>query len=227
MREGTSVKVSTCKKNVFSMDLLVKKMMIKNSFTFSELAMILALLVIATVLAVESLPGVAETRQCIDNLRRIRQAQMIYAAENNGYLALEIFQLQPLLGFKTSAIPEATGCPAVPETQKRKTFYGTEYGKNMYLFTPKKFWQGNPDEPSATRNQLNLQKTPEKTMIYMDFPPEPDGGLGAVHPGAAFLKSKDPIAFRHEGKVNVLFLDGHVETLSEIDLNNSNGFWGD
>jgi prepilin-type processing-associated H-X9-DG protein len=200
----------------------------KTAFSLTELTLILftgGILLLLTMSALKAGAGQGVTAVCQSNLGKIAAAQKMYAAENDGGMAPNIHMLNTYLGFKPYDIPAETGCPAVPPEQKRKVFYGAEYGKNAHILTKRSFISpgGNPDE---LRNSISLYPALDKTMIYMDFPPEPNGGLCAVWSGSFNTKEKEKQACRHEGKLNTVFLDAHTESYGPEDLPKDNDFWG-
>ena len=191
-----------------------------------ELVAILAIVALVCTVPVAAAKQalLTKTQLCQQHLRKIHMAQAMYAADNDGWLAPKIFMLNGYLGYKTAAIPAVTGCPAVPDKLKRKVYYGAEYGKNGYMFLERRriSSSGNPRE---RRNKLAYYEKPEQTMMYIDFPPEPKGGLGAVLSKDKWIRNGDEAAFRHHGKVNCMFLDGHVVEL-EPGFATSRTFWG-
>jgi len=206
----------------------MKGPLMRNNFSLRESIVICVVFIMAGIMITAAAVRTAadKAQECLTHLKKIGMAQMMYASEYDDHLARNIFDLNTYLGFRAWDIPDVTGCPAVEPERKRKVFYGFEYGKNAYILCPKKILSSNSDSEDA-RNNMGLYTMPDKTMFYMDFPTQPNGGLGAVFISSPWINAKDPQAFRHEMKSNTLYIDGHATPLApeEIPADNRSPFW--
>ena len=196
-----------------------------KNFTLLELTVVMGILPLLGFITIATVTQKLDANAiaCRGNLKKIHAAQMMYAAENSNHMARRLFDLNPYLGFKKTDIPAVTGCPAVPKKLRRKVFYAFEYGKNGMILSYRKNYSSSGD-PKAINSLISLYKQPEKTMLYMDFPPEK--GLGAVFMSSKWLKKGDKLGFRHQNKSNVLYLDGHVQGLTKTEIPENKVFWG-
>jgi len=197
--------------------------------SLAEASIVAAVFILTGCMVVAAAKTTANTSaQCQGNLRKIGMAQAMHAAEHGNRLELNLYDLNPYLGFAPTDIPAVTGCPAVPPERRRKVFYGFEYGKNGYVLCPQKVLSSNSTSEKA-ENHLSSYPSPGKTMLYLDFPPEPTGGLGAVFDSSPWLKAEDPKGFRHESRSDILFMDGHVAPLSpqEVPGDSKTPFWSE
>ena len=197
-----------------------------NLFSLVELVIIVSVLAVICTITV----GAAKKRLlnksdiCKNHLRKICMAQTMYAADNNQRLAIKLHQLNSYLGYKKYDIPAVTGCPAVPKSLRRQRWYANGYGKNAYVFVErKKFAKGG--NPKEIKNKFSCYKQQDKTMMYMDFPPEPKGGSGTIWASEKWIKNGDKTAFRHKGRANCLYFDGHVKALAP-KFKAARIFWG-
>jgi prepilin-type N-terminal cleavage/methylation domain-containing protein/prepilin-type processing-associated H-X9-DG protein len=113
--------------------------------------------------------------------------------ENQPYMVLLQQNMVPAAGDHSIWI-----CPSAIQTPGQQTFFA--YGMNMWLST---WFAPNPD---------NIDKVgPRTTMVFMADAPGP---YCSVLPSAL---PYSPIA-RHEGVVNISFLDGHVTGFAGPDV---------
>jgi prepilin-type N-terminal cleavage/methylation domain-containing protein/prepilin-type processing-associated H-X9-DG protein len=196
----------------------------RRGFTLVELLVvtgIMAVLIAITVPAYLRAAGVAQSTTCQTNLRQWATALRLYAQQNLGALPRRGQGMQPTAVIDRpedwfNALPAVMGCPsyktlaaegriphpgddgiwicpsASPAGPRSENYFA--YGMNMRLST---WMTGTPDYLDSFRN-------PSTEVFMADGP----GPYGSVLPSS---KGYSPVA-RHNGCVNVSFLDGHVES---------------
>jgi prepilin-type processing-associated H-X9-DG protein/prepilin-type N-terminal cleavage/methylation domain-containing protein len=199
-----------------------------------SLVEVLVTVAIIAVLAALSFPVLSAYRksahqaQCIANLKQLSRAVATYSAENNGLIPGPVLQagdiwllsLPPYLDRTNQDLPSRATpfcCPAARREYKSPNFTAT-YSMNGNLL------EVGPLGYSQVRLQSFTQ--PSKTAMIMD------GQLALMPPywrhqvshGADFPNKRD---FVHDGSINILFADGHVETRKEeqIPRSGSEPFW--
>ena len=163
--------------------------------------------------------GVADSVSCQSNLRQWALAMRMYAQQNSGALPRRGQGVQPTALVNRpedwfNALPKVMGipayselaaegripragdtgiwmCPAVRPTAAETKYYFA-YGMNMLLST---WLTGAPD-------YLDMIRNPSTQVFMADGP----GAYCSVLPSS---KPYSPVA-RHNGTVNISFLDGHV-----------------
>ncbi len=182
-----------------------------------------ALLIGILIPALSSARGVSRGVKCASNLRQWAIAVRLYADANNGYLprrgqgvqpTMQIERpedwfnaLPPILTMKTYAqrveqgrIPEPEegslwSCPSARDVDHKYFF---AYAMNMMLST---WWAEEPDRIDNVG--------PSQTMVFMA------DGPGTHCSTLPSYESFSPVA-RHQGRVNLVFLDTHTSSyLSE------------
>ncbi len=191
-----------------------------RAFTLIE---VLAVIAVVGVLAVLSLAGVRSFRQKANNLvsltqlRSIAAAATVYANDHRGFPPSTRFtvELVPYLDYSISDIPQPGGIQEkivfwspldsrVPAWKAEGIFNNlrVSYASNNILL-------GLPTEPNgrgsicwfeAKYNLLSVQQ-PSKVFFFLD------STLYYCTPS-----SRNAVA-RHNGRVNVVFVDGHTESV--------------
>jgi prepilin-type processing-associated H-X9-DG protein/prepilin-type N-terminal cleavage/methylation domain-containing protein len=204
-----------------------------HTSAFSLLEMLVTIAIIA-VLAALSIPVLgayrksAQKTQCIANLKQLSLAFTSYSAENNGLIPGPVIQAGdiwlislPLYFDRTNQdlVDRASpfSCPAARNEYKAPNFTPT-YSMNGSLM------EVGPLGYSQVRLQSFTQ--PSKTALIMDgqLALMPPYWLHHVGYGGDFPNKRD---FVHDGSINILFADGHVETRKEeqIPRSGSDPFW--
>lgn len=192
---------------------------------------VLIVIVIIAVLAGISFPLVrgmrerAESTHCVQNLRQIGIGLNAYIAENNGRFpdgsadvswapdittsrnwydaAAENMEREYLKFHKGDPLPAAFGCPSGHGKAYEPAWpYTGDYAANFYL--------GHPNHKVMT---MSAVKQPSSTPFVQDTVRQNNFGEGIYAPG--FSKTANTaFAARHRGSGNILWVDGHVSSLT-------------
>jgi len=193
-----------------------------RGLTLVELMVVLAIVGVLAAIIAPALGyarGVADSVKCQSALGQWALAMRVYAQQNDGALPRRGQGVQPTAIVDRpedwfNAIPKVMGmpaykelavegriprpgdggiwiCPSAHETEARTQYYFA-YGMNMLLST---WLTGVPD-------YLDMIRSPSTQVFMADGP----GGYCSILPSS---KPYSPVA-RHNGMVNISFLDGHV-----------------
>jgi prepilin-type processing-associated H-X9-DG protein/prepilin-type N-terminal cleavage/methylation domain-containing protein len=212
----------------------------RSAFTLVELLVVIAIIAILAALllaAVSEANGRAQRIQCVNNVRQLGIGLQTFVADNHIYpswisthpvaswqetLHLEIFPKARLLFPKQEGVWK---CPAANKPANWPAFIGyLDYGYN---------WRGLTGKVNFDTNSLGLAcyyfdsapvheseiKSPSEMMAIGDgF----SGGNEVIQDGQDsliradgfpdYLGSTKRSYARHQGKANVVFCDGHVES---------------
>jgi prepilin-type N-terminal cleavage/methylation domain-containing protein/prepilin-type processing-associated H-X9-DG protein len=190
-----------------------------RGFTLVELLVtILIIAVLAALLFPTSQWAIrtAQDSQCKQNLRQLFDAYRSYSLDNDGGTLLDGASpnewtrlVQPYIGHPvfTSKLPELLYCPSA-KSKPNAQFYQPDYAANIH--------GGVNDSSYMTTAPKKLvgQERPSQTIIFLDWIPgwrfARAFEIAQVNNPA---QDKDRV-FRHSGKLNAVFGDGHVEALS-------------
>jgi prepilin-type N-terminal cleavage/methylation domain-containing protein/prepilin-type processing-associated H-X9-DG protein len=205
-----------------------------RAFTLVELLTVIAIVAILVALSmvgISSMRTNANTAKCTSNLKQLFLSAQNFSTDNNGYLPQAAWYLpQNFLGraqFKYPSLIDYGAdqficCPESPSLTR------TSYGMNKRLVPNN--WSDGPDwGPSQYRyyqrscfKWINLPR-PDRTILFCDtgawapteayFYAEPD--TLPADPALASVAGAN--AWRHKGKFNAVFCDGHVETIAQND----------
>lgn len=196
-----------------------------SAFTLIEILIAVGIIaVLVTMLLVTGPRIIASTHgaACASNLRGIHQALSLYAAENNNCLppALAsgttwVLPLWPYLSqgnYATEASKRrgVTYCPATIMAPRGTGIYRRDRA------TWRTDYNVNPHIMSVTESANNLATISGQLVLAFD------GGGGAS--GNSAVNGDSTASKRHNGRFNVLFMDGHVEMLTTFTNEHSNNF---
>jgi prepilin-type processing-associated H-X9-DG protein/prepilin-type N-terminal cleavage/methylation domain-containing protein len=196
-----------------------------TGFTLIELLTVISILAILASLLFAVLPKQMENAraaQCQANLKQIGATVFLYAAENQGTLPINtdkglwVSQLWPY------ALPDTKPPVTVPSDSIPPEYLGTIFAcPQAARDTPPRirdyaFNQRIGDGDSKTADRMASLSRPSQHALVADAK------------NGSWL-SASIFAPRHNGMVNVLFADGHVERIEltqEITKNYNGIFWG-
>lgn len=204
--------------------------MAKRGFTLLELLVvigIIALLIGMLVPALSRARGQASTTACLSNLRQLVIAASIYSQQNSGRypvarwgsdswdFSIVAGRAVPGLLWRGQANMRIQQCPGFDG--KSNTFFDPYTGYN-YNTSYIGHGQGETVETPAKLVQV---RQPSRTALFGDgeYYNGANKFMRAPFPHAGDLSLSTRAAgtqgFRHRGRTNVAFCDGHAETLAE------------
>lgn len=204
-----------------------------KAFSLVELLVVIAIIAVLAALLIPAAKTVAQkssSMQCASNLRQIGTAIQAYAVDNDNYIVPWRLSnggssywsglLTPYMGAKYPATlpPTASAnsvfmCPVKKANGNGITEYsvGTlwlRYNINLHVAeNALGTGSGSASFRKVRMSQVNLSRT----YIVMDlFGP---GG------GGSWCTSSGELTYPHSNRINVLFLDNHIEALDAIRMN--------
>lgn len=202
-----------------------------RGFTLVEVlvtSLIITLLMALLLPLLKSSMNRAQSVKCVQKLRMLSNAVFLYQSENDGFLPpnnahsggsandVWLLALRPYLSIQLTdttgagmiAMRQCVTCPAATGTDVPTLWWESDYAIGLAFGT------------DGTRKKMKLDNS-AASMMFIDSSnrtraiyttPPPTSNLG----------------YRHDGRVNVIFLDGHLEKRrqSEIPTAASDVFWG-
>ncbi len=197
------------------------------AFTLTELLVVLVIMLIVAVLGV---PAVMKTRQaalsagCLNHQRQLGAGFMAYAAENAQWLPPAMqgssfawkTRITPYVGAKTVFI-----CPAHQPTAPKDLSYGynIKFGNVDASGKRKETYSKSASGYYELHHLLRFRNRSLTTML-IDLAHEPgtpnyNSGKG---PMFYYDGQANPKNYRHNGRMNVLWVDGHVSSVSPDEV---------
>lgn len=200
-------------------------------FTLLELLTVLALIAVLALLirgAANTVGQGARATSCLSNLRQLQTASLAYAYDRGGILpdsknwqanAAYPGSLAPYLHLSNDAAvrssPSVLTCTASQRMYKSARDYCRTYSINIYA-------AGSIDGVVKPYQLGRLQRSRRSSSqaLYMDGPASVAGGLGYYQTSASpsNISGLAPFVHPHRGSMNVVFVDGHAETLSKHQI---------
>lgn len=191
---------------------------LREAFTLIELLAVIAIVgILAAILFVvigragES----ARTAQCQSNLRQLAIAYTLYAQNNKGKVLTDspwTNLLDPYLARAktTTALYPFYHCPSAPERPDAE-YWQPDYAANIHGAVYASYVHGGPNAPIM----LNGIENPAKVFAFADWLPKwrfaQIFDIGLVNATSGTYEGQ---VFRHNDKMNVVFVDGHVGQFS-------------
>ncbi len=225
----------------------------KSAFTLIEMLVVSAIISLLISLLVPVISSVIErgkATQCKSNLRTMAQAVSIYLVENKGFFPPALVQsggetqgwdffstgsgsnqeLEPGWIWEEYGVNHMLQCPSFKGSDNWQGEDYTGYNYNSsYLGGMKTEMRGRVllDVPSSNILQV---KTPASTAMFGDgeYASGANKFMRSPNPGeldAGFSgRSAGTQGFRHNGRTNVVFVDGHVESREPLIEGQTTGF---
>lgn len=211
-------------------------------FTLVELLVVIAIIMLLLSILLPALRQVrsrAKEMQCSNNLKQIGFAALMYSGDHDGWIVPVTQQIdgdswwwmETLWPYATSSgsyhitgtpgagrLNGVFACPVedytvVKDPWNDNWWRGTHYGINYYI-------SADSAALKAKHKQLHSIKASHSNVYF----------ISDAHGGALILygtSAANCVPFRHNGKANMLFLDGHVKDLnvSTIETNLLSDAW--
>lgn len=201
-----------------------------TAFTLTELLVVIALIAILLALIfpiVGKLMRAGKDVACTNNLKQLGAGYHAYAADNGGSVLTDggaphewTRVIQPYVGQTpfTSVLLEVFTCPVAPvKKEADKLWWKPDYGANVHGAV---FGRVNEDASlglslaATAAPKMAAQERPAEVIVFLDWIPN-----WRFARTFEFAQANDPArdkerVYRHSGRVNAVFMDGHIDTIS-------------
>ncbi|MCU0317634.1 MAG: prepilin-type N-terminal cleavage/methylation domain-containing protein [Fimbriimonadaceae bacterium] len=201
---------------------------VRKGFTLIELLVVIAIIaILAAILfpVFSQAKGAAQATSCLSNLRQLSAAWLLYAGDNDDRAALSYyfnddFSLETAWDFRLewsgSSPTVSLGLLGSYTREKRinacPTFRGNGFGRPFTGYSYNATYIGGDVFANIPETVLTRIQDPSRTALFAD------GAWGKDLNGHNFLRApSDPtfsigkVHFRHNGRANVAWADGHVK----------------
>jgi len=203
----------------------------RRAFTLIELLIVVAVIGVLAALLMPALSkSISKGRQtkCANNLRQIYLASELYSNDNDGIIVHNLNNIPPsnvtwveaITPYVEKTVTSAgslrhTGVWACP-VSKAKASGGeySDFGKNFFVNGDLKdgggsSWGPPPNNGPHTRNFRKIALTqPSRTMAFAD----------GANRDLQVWNANFGLAYRHDGRANIVFFDGHAEMFLQKDM---------
>ena len=187
-------------------------MKIRKIFTLIELLVVIAIIaILASMLlpALNKARGTAKKTSCLSNMKQIGLGVISYTIDYNGWIPCRIGT--PGLRDAPTGIAEYTGGKKV---WKCPSALFPTYGQG-YMQIGWEVAMGYSSLYKPRNTKMKVMNTPSRINFAGDRKAPASGSMGWYY-GAAYLYDwlGNDLDFRHNGSVNILFLDGHTASFN-------------
>ena len=225
----------------------------KASFTLIELLVVIAIIAILAAMLLPALGKIKQTgngAKCVSNISQIGQVFNIYSEDykeyypnrfsmkNTYYLGslATLYKLQHGKSYTNGVFR----CPEYPLAGYKDGLFATSYGANIYGMIGSE----SPTEEQGVPlcRKKSVFKNPQKTSMIIENYNHWRTDMNKTAPVDSATHTISTIAFRHNQKATVTFMDGHTElrlkkgipciqgypdmtTTAKLDLMKKSLFW--
>ena len=205
---------------------------LRRAFTLIELLTVIAIVGVLAAIIVVALGRARESAratQCVSNLRSIQAATLLWVNDNGGKMPdgdTWGTDLAPYLGLPTPPpSPWGTDRSSVLRCDSAHLYrvsshgYARNYSMNRYAAATR---NGAVNSVAGHLARLTVAPKPARMFLFMDGAVTRTGTGGdywsSITATNLDLANSSPVTYCHNGAVNVVFLDGHVERIMSTEM---------
>ncbi|PAW77499.1 MAG: hypothetical protein B9S32_10910 [Verrucomicrobia bacterium Tous-C9LFEB] len=200
----------------------------RRGFTLVEMLVVISVILVLSTLAMSgfrSAMNMSRSAKCMGNLRQLGEGILLYAADNNNFLPPAYISGNngPDNNWYYAIYPYLTGGTKMPYDWGQETvivgrgvFHCPEVKNNdaAYILPWISYKMNGQFQFLSATGVMSMAaiSKPSQTLLL---------GEGRAHPKFSSYTSKDQgtgLWYPHNGKLNGLFLDGHIESQTESEL---------